>query len=140
MQRGEGRVDDVERGGHGVGNGLDRGHGVGNGLDSRRVGIVDDDRATRVQSDNNRMAMAITTRTPTQSNNSNGNGDNITPKQNASYSNCNRNFHLPTMMIRCQQQQQHHTGRPQHINVPIHLNPSTTQTCRQHREGKYTPT
>ena len=32
MQRGEGRVDDVERGGHDVGNGLDRG----------RVGIVDD--------------------------------------------------------------------------------------------------
>ena len=25
IQRGEGRADDVERGGHGVGNGLDRG-------------------------------------------------------------------------------------------------------------------
>ena len=71
-------MDDAERGGHDVGNGLDIGCGVDNGLDSRRVGIVDDDRATRAQSDNNHMAMAIATRTPTRSDNSNVDGNNIT--------------------------------------------------------------
>ena len=38
MQRGEGCVDNVERGGHDVGNGLDRG----------RVGVVDDKMPARV--------------------------------------------------------------------------------------------
>ena len=38
-----------------VGNGVHIGRGVGNGIgDSRRVGIVDDDIATRARSDNNR--------------------------------------------------------------------------------------
>ena len=41
----------MERGGE-VGNVLDSGCGVGNGLDSRRVGVNDDDRATRTQTDN----------------------------------------------------------------------------------------
>ena len=54
-----------------VGNDLDDGHGVGNGVDSRRVGIVDDDRATRARSDNNRMTMAIAIRTPTRYDNDN---------------------------------------------------------------------
>ena len=44
MQRGKGRVDNVERGGHGVGNVFHSERGVGNGVDTGRVGIADDDR------------------------------------------------------------------------------------------------
>ena len=36
----------------GIGNGLDRGRDVGNGLDRGRVDVVDNDRATRMQTDN----------------------------------------------------------------------------------------
>ena len=42
IERGEVRVEDIERGGHGVGNDLDRG----------RVDIVVDDRVTRTQTNN----------------------------------------------------------------------------------------
>ena len=54
-----------------VGNGVDSERGVDNGVNSRRVGIIDDDRATRARSDNNPMAVA--TGTPTRSGNGNGN-------------------------------------------------------------------
>ena len=38
--------------GRGVDNGLERGHDVGNSLDREHVDVVDDNRATRTQTDN----------------------------------------------------------------------------------------
>ena len=43
------RVDDVERGGY----------NVGNGLDSRRVDVVVDDRATRMQTNNHNTVSGV---------------------------------------------------------------------------------
>ena len=51
----------MERGeGHCVGNGLDGGHCDGNSVDRGRVDAVDDDRATKMQTDNCNRETTIT--------------------------------------------------------------------------------
>ena len=78
MEREEVHVCNVERGGCGVGNGLDSEHGAGNGLDREHVSVVDVDKRSVSNvpppntSKDNKLSTATTTRTQTNSCNDNG--------------------------------------------------------------------